>query len=267
MNTHSKIYNDDLFQKGFSLIGLYSNEKKELAERVRDLISAQAANSQSLQILDIGGGDGVLWELLAPALTEDPSVNPLIKSGNFTVHLIDASENQVARAKERSKQLSWLHPHVESADTYLTSARGFDLVLCIHMLSGFSHEVQLGIFHKLMSVIKKNGRLFFVQPNASNPLTRLKISLRKHILGQTYTPVYLTSADIKRHGVYTVDTVSSSFELPEDDLRYLSHFLLGVNNLSSEIIKRSVEYLRKNMNRNNRGFVTALSNDCFTICK
>lgn len=110
MNTYSKIYNDDSFQKGFSLIGLYSNEKKELAKRVGGLISAQAAKRQSLCILDVGGGDGVLWELLAAALAKDTFVKPLIESGNFSVNLIDSSENQVVKAKERSKYLSWLSP-------------------------------------------------------------------------------------------------------------------------------------------------------------
>lgn len=267
MNIHSKIYNDDSFQKGFGLIGLYSNEKKKLAKRVGDLISAQAAKRQSLHILDVGGGDGVLWELLAGALTKDHSVKALLESGNFTVSLIDSSENQVAKAKERSKHLSWLHPHAENADTYLTSGKEFDLVLSIHMLSGFSHEVQSGIFRKLINTVKKNGRLFFAQPSPSNPLTKIKTSLRKRILNQIYTPIYLTSTDIQQYGSYNLETITSSLEIPEADLPYLSHFLLGINNPSDAIIRESVEYLRTTMRRNNQGFVTTLSNDCFTIYK
>lgn len=267
MNTHSKIYNDDLFQKGFGLIGLYSNEKKELAKRVGDLISAQAADRQSLHILDVGGGDGVLWELLAGVFKRDYSVKALIESGNFTVNLIDSSENQVVKAKERSKYLSWLHPDVQNADTYLTSGKEFDLVICIHMLSGLSHDVQLDMVEKLINAVKKNGRLFFVQPNPSNPLTKLKTSLRKRILNQIYTPIYLTSTDIQQYGSCNVETVTSSLEIPEAELRYLSHFLLGVNNPSDAIIKESVEYLRTTMRRNNQRFVTTLSNDCFTIYK
>lgn len=261
-------YNDRSFQKGFNLIIEASDEKQEFAKRVGALIGTQARDRSRVRILDVGGGDGAIWELLAPVLLGNSTVNQLIQQGNFTVDLVDSSENQIARAEEKSKRLPWLRPHCEGAESYFTRAHGFDMILCIHALSGLPFGTQKGIIDSCYRVLTQGGVVFFVQAAPENPLTKLKVYLRDQVINQPYTPVYLGEHDIGSYGAYQRETFTSRLVIQEDDLPYLAYFLLGTgSNLTDEMIKESVVFLRENMDHQEAAFATEMSNECFTVYK
>jgi SAM-dependent methyltransferase len=237
MPTYSTIYDEPRFRRGFSLIVSKSNEKETIASYLTQKIKLLLSDREVVNILDLAGGSGDVWVTVSKLLAV-AGFNP---AAVLSVKLIDSSEEQIQAAK--SLNLPFLDAQQADATRFLKSFTGeADLICCLHFLPGLGKNLQKEVFTDCKNILAQGGIFVSVQPNIDNPLTEVKIKLRKNLLGIDYEPSYLTQADLSPDKI-DIDTFPSYLYLNKSDLKDLGYFLLGEHVANKKLSRVDEDYI------------------------
>lgn len=128
-----------------------------------NMIKEMIPKSRGVRILEVGCGSGAFGIRLA-------------KLG-YSLTGIDISGTLIKAAKRKASQTRVKYA-AKTADVMKYRGK-YDAVLCAGFLHHFTDLDQ--IIKKLGSFLNKGGRVFFVEPNGSNPAIRITEKIRKNV--------------------------------------------------------------------------------------
>lgn len=237
---YSKIYNNDNFAKGFSLIEEKSDEKIIIAQTIANQLKKLLPEKEVVRILDLAGGSGKTWKIIFEMLNDE-------ERGKIEMILVDSSESQVEKAKDALSKFPFVKPTVDNAVDYIRKTKEqFDYITAIHFLPGLPSNLQSQVITYSLNQLNNGGMLLVVQPGEENQLTQMKVKLISDLFNEKYRPSYIEAGEIWTKP--QIEIKSSIMKITEEELVYLGYFLLG-KYIKEEIEEEKLKEIEKEFGR------------------
>ena len=151
-----------------------NTEKVNLATSLKDSL----ANKK--QVLDVGAGNGAIWQEIKNRGGEIPD----------KLDLLDFSKKLLFQAKQKlgDKKVRILWQDVRVIDKIANLESGYDVILCSHLLSGLEFNDQKTLLSALFVKLQTKGKLIIVQPHLDDRLSEIKRMILSAIQGRELPP-------------------------------------------------------------------------------
>lgn len=213
--------NRGLFTKSFGF--LFDPQRN--TEKI-DIANLIARNNFLLdKVLDLGGGNGLIWQIL--------NLNGILPK---KLYILDGSPSMLAQAKQRLPQAITILEKVEDIMQNQRLNQQYSFVLASHILCCFKHNpvLQKQIIKYLFNHLQLKGSMLIIQSSPQNPLAQLKSQLLTDSLRKKVPPGHYPSATeiqqiIGKKSVIKEGSITSQLILNNNqkELELLAQFLLA----------------------------------------
>jgi len=178
--------NRDLFTKTFEF--LFDPRRNTEKIDIANLIAR--SNFLLDKVLDLGGGNGAIWQIL--------NLNGISLK---KLYLLDSSASMLAQAKQQLPQAITILGKVEEIMQNQQLSQQYSFILASHVLCYFKHNpvLQKQIIKYLFNHLQLKGSVLIIQSLPQNPLAQLKSQLLTDSLRKKVPPGrYPSATEIKQ---------------------------------------------------------------------